>query len=404
MNFAYTAKSVRGERRSGVIEADSLQQARQRLRGDGLFPLSLTQADSVSRSVRAMAARDRRVTKADLMMLTAQLAIMCTAGVDLADALRNAALQCPNLRLRRIVEAIHADVSSGSAVSAALARHVAVFGNAYVASVAAGEASGQVPEVLKRLAGLLRNEIRMRNSLRAVLTYPVVLSVVAAVVVTVLVFFVLPQFAEVFADLGTPPPPQTQLLFEIAEFARARLLWFAGAAFALSVLGVRLMRTERARWERDRLMLSAAGLGHATRSLLAGRAFSMLGTLLESNIPLLEALRICRSSINNRLFREMFLSLEESVISGSGIGPALSTVQIIPQGAAVMLTTAEKTGQLASVMQSVGEFYEDEGEQKIREMVKLVEPAIIVVMGVLVAGVVLTVMLPLLDVSTISGK
>ncbi|MCH7685218.1 MAG: type II secretion system F family protein, partial [Planctomycetes bacterium] len=310
--------------------------------------------------------------------------------------------QCSNPTLKKTLDAVYQDVSSGKPVSVALRKHSHIFGDAYVASIAAAEASGTMTEVLGRLADLLRNEIRLRNTLRSALAYPIVLGSVALLVVAALVFFVLPQFSKVFIDMGTPAPPMTQMLMDAANALRDHFLIllavFGGGVWALS----RFWFTDRGSRYWDGLVLNAVVIRNATQPLLLGRMFRLLGTMLQSGIPLLEAIRLCRSSVRNRHYRKLFDSLENDVMNGEGVAKALAAAQFVPSGATQMVTTAERTGKLGTVMQSVGEFYEDEGERQVHQLAKLLEPAIIVFMGVIVAFVVLSIMLPLLDVSTMS--
>ena len=401
MQFQYTARTPDGQMMAGLLEAPSPVQAQSQLRDQGLFPVTI---DSQIRpqAVARQPWGGARIRKADLLMVTSQLSIMCQAGIDLAEALRSVAAECRHPGLKSTLDSVYQDVRGGTAASVALKKHGDVFGQAYVTSIAAAEASGSVTEVLSRLAGLLRNEIRLRSSLKSVAAYPIVLLGVAGIVLTALVFFVLPQFADVFEKTGRPAPPTTALLLDVATLLRENVLIIAGFVGLLAVGGLRLMRTEAACRYWDGVVLNAALFRNASRALLTGRAFRLMGTMLESGVPLLEAVRMCRASVRNRLFRGLFDDLEADVVNGKGIGSAIRHAVFVPAGAAQMISTAERTGKLGTVMELIGEYYEEEGERLVRQVVKLLEPAIIVVMGVLVAGVVLSVMLPLLDVSTMS--
>lgn len=344
----------------------------------------------------------RRIRKTDLLIVTSQLAIMCESRIDLAQALRSVARECRQPELKARLEAIFQDVNTGSSAAAAMNRHADVLGDAYVASIAAAEASGTVTNVLHRLAEMLRNEIRLQGSLKAVLAYPVILVGVAGIVLTTLVFFVLPQFGQVFENLGRPAPATTQLLLDTAQFLRENVLLLLAGVGASAVMFWFYAKTDAAHRQRDSIILNSRLLRTGTRPLLTGRVFRLMGTMLQSGVPLLEAVRFCRASLKNHLMRDLFDQLEYDVLNGQALGRALSQASIIPPGAAQMVATAEKTGRLGPVLQTVGEFFEEEGERHVCQAVKILEPAIIVVMGVVVATVVLSVMLPLLDVSTMS--
>lgn len=385
------------------MAADSLDDARARLRHQGLFPLtvSLATAGGGSKNIKLSFSRSG-VRKNDVLMLTSQLSIMCQAGIDVAEALGNVAERCPNPTLAGILKEIHGDVSAGVAVSEALKKHSNVFGGAYVASIAAGESSGTLTEVLRRLTELLKHEIRLRATIHSVMAYPIVLTAVAVLVIGALVFFVLPQFAQVFEDLGNTPPVHTQVLLASGAFLRTHFLALGLGTGMLVVISWRYMMSEKAARYWDSLVLSLRVSKAASQSLITGRTFRLLGTMLQSGIPLLEGLQLCRESVRNRVYRDLFDAMSESVVNGGEIGPILDRSSFVPDGAAQMVGTAEQTGRLGEVISTIGEFYEEEGEQKIRSLAKLLEPLVIVVMGTVVAFVVMAVMLPLLDVSTAS--
>ncbi len=401
IDFAYTAKRVTGEAAKGIITADSVAHARELLRGEGLFPMSVVSGALGAVTVRRPARRGGKVRKADLLMLTSQLSIMSRSGVDLADALKGVAEECTNPILQTALEAIYEDVASGVTVSASLQKHSQIFGETYVVAIQAAEASGQMSEVLDRLTKLLRYEIRLNNTIRGIMTYPLILFGVAFLVSCALVLFVLPQFASVFEDMGKPVPPSTQILLDFSVFVRSYFLYIIPVAIVMCIGGWRAMKTDSFKTIFDTVVMNIKGLGPAVQSLSAGRMFTLMGTMLQSGIPLLDALGLCRTASGNRLLQRLFGKLEEDVMNGRGISAGLSTATCIPSGASQMISTAERSGRLAEVIQTVGEFYEEEGERQIKTAVKFLEPAIILTMGVFVSFIVMSVMLPLLDVTDV---
>jgi type IV pilus assembly protein PilC len=405
MQYSYTAKSSTGGVTTGSLEAASLSQVQQQLREKGLFALEVKPQER--RAARGLSPRRmmwRKVARRDLMSLTAQLAIMTRAGIDVAGALQSAASQCQHAALKRALLEIHRDVGGGAAVSKALGRHVHIFGEAYIASVAAGEAAGKLPQVLQRLAKLLRSEIRLRSTIRGLLTYPVVLSTVSFGVLCGLVFFVLPQFAGIFEQFDVPLPTLTQILIVVSGELRAH--WFLYIPLAIiSVVGAVLFRLSAVgRRCFDYIMLHALVIRDVNRTLIMGRIFQLLGIMLDSGVPLLEGLRMVRASVQNSLFRDLIAQLEREILNGRGMGETLAGCGFIPSSAAQMVSTGEQTGTLGMVTQTMGEYYEEEGETRLREVAAILEPLIIVLMGVVVATVVLSVMLPMFDFATLAGK
>lgn len=403
MQFSYAAKSLTGESIRGLIDADTDLAARQLLREKGLFPLSLSPAKTgVATASRKLPARwrQRGVSKSELMLLTSQLVIMCRSGVDLAEALKNVSSSCRNTKLKAALQEIYNDVAGGTSFSSAMRKQTALFGESYVASIAAGEASGTVPDVLERLADLLGKEIKLRTTVMAALSYPLILLGVCLVVVAALLLFVLPNFEKVFADMDIQPPVTTQFLLMVSAELRSRIwLWAGGTAIAIAI-GWQLLWTSQTRRMLDGVLLRTRLIGDVLQSLASGRLFVLLGTMLQSGVPLIESLQLCRTAMRSLCYRELIDVLQEEVLNGRSIGRVLTNSPVIPAGAAQMVGTAEQAGKLGVVMQMVGDYYEDEGQRKIQELAKLLEPLIIIVMGVVVAFVVASIMLPILDIST----
>ncbi len=399
--FSYTARSGTGETRRGVLDAASLTAARKSLRDQGLFALTLAAAreSAIPGVLSAPRGRKRRITTRDLLMLTSQLAVMCRSGVDLAEALRSVTLNCQQPALREVLNAVYRDVSEGQSASAALNKHADVFGQAYVASLAAGEATGNMADVLSRMRELLHHQAKLRSTVRNTLAYPVVLLGLSAVVISAVIFFVLPQFAGVFETLEIQPPASTQFLLDISCEVRSRgWLWFGLAAIIGGGLA-HFLRSEGGKRWRDQMLLNLAGTREVARLLLTGRTFRLIGAMLQNGVPLLETLSLSRTGIGNRCFADLLDQLQRDVIAGRGIGQSLAASRYIPGGAAEMVMTGERTGSLGSVMEIVGQFYEEDGEERLREAAKMLEPLIIIVMGAVVAYIVPSVMLPMFEFS-----
>lgn len=395
-----------GELTRGILAADSAAQVRRLLRDKGLFIIEVVPASRKRLALPKVSLPfgKRRVPQRELLTFTSQLAVMARSGIDLAGALQNLSTQVTHPRLRSALEQVHQDVSSGQPVSVALRNQGHVFSGAYVAIVAAGEASGRLPEVLARLSGMLANEVRRRSALRAQMAYPCVLAAVSGLVIASLLFFVLPKFAEVFADAEMPLPSITRVLLAVSKTLRhywpAWVVLLVGGVFG--ALTLRASSIGRRWW--DTFQLNGPLLGKVSQAVITGRVFRLLGMMVESGVPLLEALRLTRSSIGNVLYRQLFDQLEEAVLSGREMSPALAGCTFVPPAAPQMLATGEKTGNLATVTQIMGEYYEEEGETRMKALATMLEPLIIVVMGVIVAGVVLSVMLPMFDFTTFSQQ
>src|SRR4051812_2740621 len=403
MQFVYTAKSKTGDIQTGHISAADVEAVKRALREQSLFAIDIRKKVTNSAFKAILGWRDKSsLSRRDLLSVTTQLAIMTRSGVDLASAFLSLSQQCSNPTMRNILGQIHKDVTGGKSISDAMQAQAAVFGDAYVASVAAGEAAGKLPEVLGRLAQFQRTEMRVRATVRTLLAYPLLLTSVSGLVVIGLVTFVLPKFVDIFAQFDVSLPIVTQVIVTISDVVRRHILLWAPLLLA-AIGGLMFSRTtEGGRRKWDYAMLNTPVLREITRAFYIGRTFRLLGLMIESGVPLLEGLKLTRNSVRNMLYRKLFDELEESILNGRGLAASLINAGFVPGVAAEMVLTAERTGTLGMVTELMGEHYEEEGESKLRELATLLEPLIIVIMGVIVATIVMAVMLPMFDIATMA--
>ncbi len=345
----------------------------------------------------------RPVRKLEVAEVTAQLAIMTRSGVDLASSLTSLASQCQRPALAEVLAQVRESVLSGSAFSEALKAHPAIFDPAYVATVAAGEASGRMAEVLQQLASMQKKDIRRSRDIRALLTYPVLLLVVSSSVLAALVLFVLPRFSEIFEQYEMPLPVITQFFLGVSDELHAHW-WFWLPAVLSSVLGLFLWRkSSGGRMALDRFWIRGPMVGEICCGMCIGGTCRLLGLMLENGVTLLESMRLTRQAIGNSLYKTLLSDMEEAVVNGQSLASVLSETDVVPASAKEMLITAERTGNLSEVTGILGEYYEEESEAKLRQLVGVLEPIITVVMGGIVAVVVLAVMLPVFDLSTFAA-
>jgi type II secretory pathway component PulF len=403
MQFNYTAKSTSGEIQTGYVDADSVEEAKRALREKSLFPIDVGQKGARSRfAFFGSRGGKSALRKRDLLAVTTQLAIMTKSGVDLASAFESLANQSSNERVRKVLGRIHEDVTGGKAVSEAMRAQSEVFGDAYVASVAAGEAAGHLPDVLGRLAELERSEIRNRATIRTLLAYPILLATISSAVVTGLVLFVLPRFQSIFEQFEVPLPAITQVLVAVSDVLR-HFVWIWApllVAAIATLITSRYTASGRRRW--DSALLNTFVIRDITRAFYIGRTFRLLGLMIESGVPLLEGLRLTRNAIRNSLYRDLFNDLEDAILNGRGLASSLIKAGFVPPVAAEMVLTAERTGTLGMVTELMGAHYEEEGETRLREMATMLEPLIIVGMGIIVATIVISVMMPMFDIANLA--
>lgn len=343
-----------------------------------------------------------RIPTGSLLLVITQLAVMSQNGIDLAEAVETAAKHARHPVLADRLNRIFAAINGGSSLSSALAAHGQGLPATLPALVAAAESTGEVPQALRRLSDMLRSELQLRSTVLGALIYPVILILVSTAVMTAMLFGVLPKFGDVFATLGRPVPASTGILLDFGLWAQTH--WMAlGGTLAGTAGSLWYFRSHPIlRRGLDRFLLFAPLIRSAYRPLATGRLFRFIGTLTNGGVPLLQAIRLTRDTTQNSYFASLLEEVEENILSGELASRALSAAEFLPPEAAQMVATAERTGRLPEVLSDCGEFYEEEGARVLRKLVLSLEPIIILVMGVLVAGVVLSIMLPLLDISSVA--
>lgn len=423
MKFRYQAKNKQGAVVQGTVDGASAMSARSSLRLAGLtvsaiepvaagkFELEIA---SPSRPLipprnaeglswpRLAWSKSGRIKQRELVVVLSQLSIMLQSGDDLASAIHVVANQCTHPALREILQSIYRDVQEGTNLSTAMGKHTKVFDVGMVAVVNAGEHSGNLVEVLERLTSLLQKDQQLKSSVLSMLTYPAVLMLITASVVSSMFFFVLPQFAKVFKDMDRPVPPLTSFLLSIGTTLQSNWILIVGCVIASLMAVLYCRRLPQWRYALDYLILHSIGVRQASRPLLAGRIFRLMGMMIENGVPLLETVRLTQRATNNIYYQDMFRQMERDILEGKGIGPTVEAVSFFPAGAGHMLETGERSAKMAFVLQTIGDYFEKEGEQKLRWFVKLLEPTMIITLGGIVGTVVMSIVLPMLDITTAS--
>lgn len=341
------------------------------------------------------------VSSSRVLLTLNQLSVMSQNGIEIAEALESVAKNCTDPRLSESLHRIHGAVNEGQRLSAAVAIHGAYFPTTLAPMLAAAEATGEVPETLRTCCRRLREQLTMRGTIVGAMIYPVILVGASSIVMAALVLGVLPQFSKVFVSLGKPVPSYTQFLLSFGDLCRA---YWPGMMIAIAALVVGAIWARRhpvVQLPIARFLMYGPLIRGAYRPLKAGRSLRMIAAMVQGGIPLLEAVRLTSKSNRDLYWQKLLNQIESNLIDGLPASSAMVGVDFIPTETVQLMETAERTGRIAEVLEDVGTFYEEEAQRRIKRLVTAMEPAIIVVMGVLVAGIVMSVMLPLLDVSTI---
>ena len=348
--------------------------------------------------------RNVRVSRYELSTLTTQLSIMMRAGVDLVSALSSLERQASSRGLKSVLSSVQEEVVGGSSFSKALGRYEKTFGSTYVATVAAGEVAGELPTVLTQLSKSIRGEMKLRKSLRAMMIYPLTLVGAAGFVIMGLIVFVLPKFADIFSQFGTELPQITDLVLAFGREVSTRGWLWGPIGVALVAGAVVWWKSDAGKRLWDQLLVSGFIFKRVGKPLLIGRACRLMGLMLSSGVPLLETIQLTRNGMNSYTYTRLFNKIEDEVLNGRGMSNVLHRYGFVPPEAVEMLTTAEQTGSLAEVTTILADHFEEQAEGRLREVIALLEPAVTITMGLFVSGIVLSVLLPMFDLSTLAQQ
>jgi general secretion pathway protein F len=399
--FEYQALDAGGRNASGVLEADTARAARSLLRERGLTPLEVAPV----REQRARAAtlhwRRRALDAARLAEFTRQLATLIGAGLPIDEALAALGEQESEPRVQALVAQLRSRVMEGKALAQALSEFPGEFSEAYRASVAAGESSGRLGEVLSRLADQAEAREQFGRQLFAALAYPALLASVAIAVAAGLLVYVVPQVVSVFDNLGQRLPLITRVLIAIADFTRTFGL-LALVLLVLALIGMRVaLRREsvRARW--DAFMLRLPLIGRLQRAADTARAARTLATLVGSGVPVLEALRLAAQTVQNLPMREALRRAAVRVREGGGIARALAASDVFAPVTVRLIASGEKSGELDAMLQQAARQQQREVDAALATMTAVLGPVVILMVGGLVLFIVLAILLPIFELNTL---
>jgi len=402
--YHFIAFDDRGKRIKGIVDADTVAQARARLRSQGRFPVSIDEAGVDERTMAASWLwRWRGVSRAEITALTRQLATLLGAGIPLVEALEVVLEQTPGLGLKRVVAEIREELSQGRTLSAALTTQGRYFPPLYCHMVRAGEASGKLEEVLDRLAEGRERQEQLQGKVRAALTYPLLMTVFGVVVVVFLLAYVVPGISEIFEQSAMPLPLATRILLAVSEAMR-HWWWLLALALLIAVWGIDHLR-RRGQGKRlwDRLRLRAPLVGHLLHRLLLARFAASLAVLLQSGVGLLPSLAMVRTLVGNVVVEEALDGAMARVGAGGGLASALGDSPWFPPALLRMIGVGERSGNLETMLEKRAAGYEREVEAALTALTALLEPVLILVMGVIVGFVVLSILLPIFAMNQMVG-
>ena len=397
-SFTYQARDPSGRSLNGEIEALDEQTAATQLMDRGLMVVTLR------RGVARKIGRKRlqgKVKPQDLVVFTRQLATMMDAGLPLVQSLTALEEQTDNKVFKSVLRQVTEGVEKGQAFSEALAEHPRVFTRLYVSMVEAGETGGLIAEILDRLASYLESTARLKKKVKSAMTYPVIVCFIAISIALFLIIKVIPIFADIYKDFGAQLPAPTQVLINISNILRHYFLLAVGTVAATIYAFVQLKRTKRGAAIWDRIKLRMPVFGKLIHKIAISRFARTFAALLRSGVPILETLRIVGQSSGNTVVEDAVEKTAGSIERGDNLALALRQHSIFPPMLVRMVAAGEQTGKVDVMLEKISDFYDEEIEATLSGLTALIEPLLIVFLGVVVGSIVICMFLPIFKLNQI---
>ncbi|MEM7349554.1 MAG: type II secretion system F family protein [Acidobacteriota bacterium] len=391
-NFMWKGRSRTGKVEEGVLIADSKDAAAAILRRQQINVTSLRAKDT---RIPLLPKLGGKINSAKLSIFTRQFSVMLDAGLPLVQCLEILGGQEDHKVFKAVIEAVRSDVESGTSLAEAMKRHPNAFDNLYVNMIAAGEAGGILDIILQRLSVYIEKAVKLKNQVKSALTYPVAVILIAAAVVYIILWRVIPVFAQLFAGMGAQLPYLTRLVVDASNIVGAYGLWIIALIILASVAIREWHKTYRGRRILDRIQLAIPIIGGLLLKISIARFCRTLATLTSSGVPILDGLEITARTSGNAIVEDSIMSVRKSVEEGKTISAPLQETKVYPTMVCQMISVGEQTGALDQMLSKIADFYEDEVDTAVSGLMKLIEPIMIVFLGVVIGTIVIAMYLPM---------
>lgn len=396
--YTYKAANPSGKAVSGSLEAGEEKEVVAKLQSMGYIPIRIDRARGGASRFNVDLSKDisgffERVTSRDLMLFTQDLHALLEAGLAVDKALSILINVAEKQKVRDLMGGILKSVEGGNSLSEALARYPNIFSPLYINMVRAGETGGVLPAVLERLGEFMESSQDLRDYIKSAMVYPLFLVVVGGVSIIIMLTFVIPQFSTIFSDMGQAIPASTRVLLGISHGLRAYWWLILLGLLGLGVALRKYVRTPKGRYRKDAYALRLPMVGRLVRSVEVARFSRTLGTLIRSGVPILQALHLVRQIVSNRLIADSLQTVYSRVQEGDTLSAPLNQEAIFPPLAVQMISVGEETGKLDRMLLKVADNYEKTVRNMVKRLVNLLEPAMILIMGLVVGFIVISMLL-----------
>ena len=401
--YQWEGRTAQGKVLKGEMEAATLEAVFARLRSQRIQPNPAQvkeKGKGLSKEIN-IPGFGPTVKAYDVMIFTRQFSTMIDAGLPIVQSLDVLTEQTSNKALKDIIRAVRRDVSGGSTLADALHKHPKAFDDLYVNMVRAGEAGGVLNTILNRIALFIEKANKLKKKVKGAMIYPATIVTVAVGVVTILLLYVIPVFAELYGGMGKALPAPTQITINVSNFFRANFLYLAAGGILTGVGLQMYYKTAQGRIIIDGILLKLPVFGDLLRKVAVARFSQNMSILLASGVPILEGLSITARTAGNKVIEKAIMEARVSISEGKTVAEPLEKSGVFPPMVCQMVAIGENTGALDSMLKRVGDFYEDEVDNSVANLTALMEPVIMIVLGIVLGGLVISMYLPIFQMGSL---
>lgn len=391
-NFKYKAINSEGQRIEGSQSADSESQVREMLLSNQYYPLSIEKENSKGKSSLSF---NRKVKLKDIAVFCRQFYVMLDSGLSIGKALNILIEQGEKPKLREALIGVNGDLKRGETLASSMRKRKDVFPNLLTSMIDAGERSGNLDIILKRMAEYYEKETKIRGKIKSAMIYPIVLGVVAIIAITFILTFVMPTFVQMFEENNVDLPTSTKMVLGTSKMlGKYGIIIFLILVTAIILLG-KYLKSEEGQYKLSVINLKIPVIKKLTQKIIVSRFTRTMGIVSSSGMSLVTSLEIVASVVGNKIAEKELLKVKEKVLKGEGLGDSIMKIKIFPPMLASMVKVGEEAGSLDSILDKTADFYDDELEREIQTATALIEPAMIVLMGIIIGFLLISILTPM---------
>lgn len=403
--FAYKVRATGGNVTTGVLESADQRAAVDHLRSQRMIVLEIVERQpNLLDSLKKMDLFKASIPSKEIVLFSRQLSTLVSAGVALVSGLNILAEQIQHKGFKAVVLKVKEDIEAGQPIAEALKKHPDAFTDLYVAMIRAGEVGGILDIILERLSNYLESAESLRLKVKGAMMYPMVVSSIAALVTVFLLVGVIPTFKEIFAGFGAELPLPTRIVIGLSESLQHQWYIYLAVPVVVIFLGKRWLKTENGRKIFDTKVLQLPLFGVMLRKVAVAKFTRTLGTLVKSGVPILQAMETVAQTAGNKVIESAIMAARESIREGERIADPLKRSGVFPPMVIQMISVGEETGNMDVMLHKIADFYDQEVEQAIKGLTSMIEPIVIVFMGILIGGIVIAMFIPMFELGNLAAK